>query len=383
MKTYKYLYKKMLDEEIIRSAWKKLRKGKTKRIEVQQIDTDLDNEVKKMQEMIRNTKPPDEVVEHPELAFQPTEKEPKIIYEHGKRREIYMPDIREQWVHHIIVKILEPILMKSAYPYSCGSVPKKGAHYGKKVIEKWLRTDPKGTRNFFKIDVRHFYNRIRLKLLLDKLRKFILDEWFLYILELCFSGFKIGIPLGFYLSQWLANFFLKDLDYYVKHILKIPKYIRYLDDMVGFSPNKKRLHEAIVGIKRHLGKIRLKLKDTYQVCKFEYVTKKQKTIGRVLDFMGFVFRRTHTTIRKRIMLEATRLAKRISKEEKIFVGHARAMLSYMGWFSCTDTYDCYLTYIKPFVNIKRLKRVVSIHDRRERKNDELAKRNLCNGTAGA
>ena len=50
--------------------------------------------------MIRNTKPPGVDVEHTELAFQPKKKEPKIIYEHGKRREIYMPEIKEQWIHH-------------------------------------------------------------------------------------------------------------------------------------------------------------------------------------------------------------------------------------------------------------------------------------------
>lgn len=45
VKQYKYLYRRMLDENIIRKAYKKLRKGKTKRKEIQQIDADLDNEV--------------------------------------------------------------------------------------------------------------------------------------------------------------------------------------------------------------------------------------------------------------------------------------------------------------------------------------------------
>ena len=53
MKEYKYLYQRMLDEDIIRKAYKKLRKGKTKRREIQQIDANLDAEVAKMREMIR------------------------------------------------------------------------------------------------------------------------------------------------------------------------------------------------------------------------------------------------------------------------------------------------------------------------------------------
>ena len=37
-KEYKYLYQRMLDEEVIRKAYKKLRKGKTKRNEIIYID---------------------------------------------------------------------------------------------------------------------------------------------------------------------------------------------------------------------------------------------------------------------------------------------------------------------------------------------------------
>lgn len=136
MKEYKYLYQKMLDENIIRKAYKKLRKGKTKRKEIIAIDANLDIEVDEMRKMIENTKPPDVEVEHPELAYKPCKRTPKIIFEHGKKRKIYMPEIHEQWLHHIIVLILEPIITATAYRFSCGSFPKRGAHYGKKQIEK-------------------------------------------------------------------------------------------------------------------------------------------------------------------------------------------------------------------------------------------------------
>lgn len=96
VKQYKYLYRRMLDENIIRKAYKKLRKGKTKRIEIQKIDADLDNEVAAMRRMIENTKPPDVPVEHPELAYKPKKRKPKIIREKGKTRKIFMPEIHEQ-----------------------------------------------------------------------------------------------------------------------------------------------------------------------------------------------------------------------------------------------------------------------------------------------
>ena len=55
-KEYKYLYQQMLKDDVIRKAYKKLRKGKTKRKEIQYIDAHLDDEVQKMYDMILNTK---------------------------------------------------------------------------------------------------------------------------------------------------------------------------------------------------------------------------------------------------------------------------------------------------------------------------------------
>ena len=95
-KEYKYLYQQMLKDDVIRKAYKKLRKGKTKRKEIQYIDEHLDDEVRKMHDMILNTKPEGVDVPHPELAYKPRKRTPKIIYEHGKHRKIYMPEIHEQ-----------------------------------------------------------------------------------------------------------------------------------------------------------------------------------------------------------------------------------------------------------------------------------------------
>lgn len=260
-KEYKYLYQQMLKDDVIRKAYKKLRKGKTKRKEIQYIDAHLDDEVQKMYDMILNTKPEGVDVPHPELAYKPKKRTPKIIFEHGKRRKIYMPEIHEQWLHHIIVLVLEPIITATAYPYSCGSFPKRGAHYGKRQIERWLLHDPKGTRCFAKMDIRHFYDSIRLKILMRELAIRIKDDWFLYIIGLCLQGFNKGIPLGFYISQWLANYLLEPLDRLITEVLGLPKLQRYMDDIVIFASSKKVLQRAIVEIRKMLGqRFRLKLK---------------------------------------------------------------------------------------------------------------------------
>lgn len=380
MKEYKYLYQKMLDEENIRKAYKKLRKGKTKRKEIIYIDANIDMEVRAMRKMIENTKPPDVKIEHPELAYRPCKRNPKIIFENGKQRKIYMPEIHEQWLHHIIVLVLEPIITSTSYRFSCGSFPKRGAHYGKKQILKWIRSGD-GIRNFAKIDIRHFYDNIRINILMRELSIRIKDGWFLYIIRLCLDGFKKGIPLGFYISQWLANYILEPLDSFVTEKLGIKKFIRYMDDMVFYDNAKKRLRTAVAKIMMFIGRrFRLKLKRTFQVCRFYYEGKRK--IGRPLDFMGFMFYRNKTILRKSIMIEATRTAKKLKTEKEAgrgyFAKHVKAMLSYIGWFSCTNTYDCYLKYIKPCVNIGKLKKIVSKLDRRKNQNETVERRTLLN-----
>lgn len=218
----------MLSEKTIRKAYKNLRKGKTRRAEVKYIDAHLDDEVQKMHDMILNTKPDGIEVQNPKLGFKPHKHTPKIIYEHGKIRKIFEPEIHEQWLHHIIVLVLEPIITGTAYKYSCGSFPKRGAHYAKRRIEKWLRSDPKGTRNFLKVDIRHFYDSIRLDVLMRELAIRIKDEWFLHVIWLCLREFKKGIPLGFYISQWLANYLLEPLDKLITETLGLDKLVRYM-----------------------------------------------------------------------------------------------------------------------------------------------------------
>ena len=386
VKQYKYLYRRMLDEDVIRKAYKKLRKGKTKRVEIKKIDANLDAEVKMMRLMIENTKPPDVEVAHPEMAYKPKKRTPKVIFEHGKQRKIYMPEIHEQWLHHIIVIIMEPIIMATAYKFSCGSLPKRGAHYGKRHIERWIRHG-KNIRNFAKIDIRHFYDNIRLDILMRELRIRIKDEWFLYIIELCLYGFKKGIPLGFYISQWLANYFLEPLDNFITKVLGLELTVRYMDDITIFSDSKKKLHQAITAIKQFIGhRFRLKLKRNFQVSKFRFVKKSGTKIGRCLDFMGFEFYREKTLMRKSIMLSATRLAKSMHRAKDAgrgyFKKHLKAMLSYMGWFDCTNTYDCYLEYIKPHVIIGKLKKIVSKLDRRLRKYETVDRGTMCRTAAG-
>jgi hypothetical protein len=49
------------------------------------------------------------------------------------------------------------------------------------------------------------------------------------------------MPLGNLTSQFFANVYLNELDYFVKHKLRAKYYIRYVDDFVILHKSKKRL----------------------------------------------------------------------------------------------------------------------------------------------
>lgn len=55
-----------------------------------------------------------------------------------------------------------------------------------------------------------------------------------------------------------------------------------------------------------------------------------------------------------------------NKIDKPTLYDCRQMLSYTGWISATDTYGFYKKYIKPYVNIRYMKKRISKHERRSK-----------------
>ena len=348
--TYKYLHRICCDRQVIIAAWNKLRKGKTKRKEVVKIEADFDNYVDKMQRMIQETRPGGD----PGLQFWPEKHKARVVFEHGKEREIFCPTIWEQWVHHIVIQVLAPIVTRYAYKYSCGSMPKRGGIYGKRQMERLIS---RGFKYFAKLDIRHFFKSVRQDVVIGMLEELICDEWFIYLVRRIFWQFPKSLPLGFYPSQWLANFVLWKLD---RRIVSTGvDHIRYVDDLVLVSNNKRTLHRVVGIIRQELGKIRLRLKGNFQICRFIFRKKTGELIGRAIDFMGFVFRRDRTVLRKKIMIRATRFAGRLKRTRKIATRQALSMMSRIGWFKHTSTSLVWKTYIEPCVNVKVLKGIIS------------------------
>lgn len=61
-----------------------------------------------------------------------------------------------------------------------------------------------------------------------------------------------SLPLGDLVSQLLGNFYLHELDHFVKYELYIKHYGRYMDDMIFFHPDREVLENVTTHIRDFL-----------------------------------------------------------------------------------------------------------------------------------
>lgn len=365
MKSYNHLMEKTKSPSNIRLAIKKAAKGKRSR--------------KRVRQMLENTEEFIPFFQDKAYLYKHRMKQPKKIYDGitRKQREIIVPSFDEQVMHHMVVNILQPIIEKGMYDHVHGSIPKRGPVKGKKQIEKWIRNSPKRCRYVLKMDIRHFFGSIPHDKLIAFIEKRIHDKMFMRLVKEVIDCTPVGLPLGFHTSHWIANWYLQSLDHFIKQKLGAEYYMRYMDDMVIFGSNKRKLHKMKDEIERYLNEeLGLEMKDNWQVFKFDYVDKNGKTVGRALDFMGYRFFRNRKILRKSIMHRMCRRAKRIWKKEKPTIYDCRQMMSALGWIRSTNSYGMYLERIKPYVCFRYMRKRISRFDKRMIREGGL----LCGGS---
>ena len=90
---------------------------------------------------------------------------------------------------------------------------------------------------------------------------------------------NFGMPIGNLTSQFFANVYLNELDYFVKHKLKTKFYVRYVDDFVILHSSREQLEIW----KRQIGEfLRNELKLELHPDKSKIIP-----LSRGVDFVGF------------------------------------------------------------------------------------------------
>jgi len=211
------------------------------------------------------------------------------------------------------MNILDPIFVANftADTYSC--IKGKGIHACANAVKKSLKDVP-GTTYCLKIDIKKFYPSINHNILMSLLRRKFKDNDLLWLLDEIIDSAD-GLPIGNYLSQYLANFYLSYFDHWIKENKAVKYYFRYADDIVILASDKSYLHNLLIDIKIYFKHyLKLQVKNNHQVFPVE---------ARGIDFVGYKFYNTHTLLRKQIKKNFAKMLKNNPNEASI--------ASYKGW----------------------------------------------------
>lgn len=231
-----------------------------------------------------------------------------------KERVIYrLPYFPDRITHHAIMNVLEPLFVDSFISQSYSCVKGKGIHGAARAIRSALRDD-QGTQYCLKLDIKKFYPNIDHDILKQLLRRKLKDNDLLWLLDEIIDSTE-GLPIGNYLSQYFANFYLTYFDHWLKETKGVKYYFRYADDIVILSDSKEHLHGLLAEIGQYLSKeLKLSVKKNYQVFPVN---------ARGIDFVGYVFYHTHTRLRKSIKQNFARMLSTNRNDKSI--------ASYNGW----------------------------------------------------
>lgn len=348
-----YLYNKMLNRDFIKQTIHKAAKGRTKRRDIAKVLRNLDDYVERTYELLTTD------------TYVPSIPRERDIYDvsSGKVRHIktvsFFPDGIMQW---LLVETMKPILMRGMYHWSCASVPGRGTHYAAKHIKKIMQSDRRGTRYCAELDIRHYYQHVDIDVLMRALERKIKDQRFLSLVRAILDTGAPGLAIGYYLCQWLANFYLEATDRYIRSLDGVHHMVRYMDNITLFGRSKRRLHKAVRAIGTYVRRYwRLHLKGNWQV---------YPTESRMVSAVGFRFDANHTILRKKTFLRLARACRKASKRQAehrhISVKLARSILSRAGQLKHCNSHTIRETYIDP-IGIRNLKEVVRHESKRRQR----------------
>ena len=298
-----------------------------------------------------------------------------FIVDSPVKREIFAAGFRDRIVHHLLVRLIGPVI-EHRLIYDCYACRDgKGTSLG---IERLRHAMASCSNNYqtpawvLKLDVHGFFMSIDRRILWKNLKKYLVANYqgpaLRRVLMLCHqvlthdpvkdciyrcqrqrwkglpaskSLFHVrkgcGLPIGNLTSQVFANFYMSYLDHYVKHDLKIRWYGRYVDDFYLVHPDRAYLVDCMHKIARFLKQeLHLSLNE-----KKKYL--QPATHG--VKFLGTSIQPFHTNMSRRIIRGAfasvtsfnhLNHAHRLNRRE---LRHLRSSVnSYLGMMTHYQTY---------------------------------------------
>lgn len=333
MKRVGNVYSKICSMENLMLAHKNARKDKLFYKEVVMVDSDPEYYLTQIQEMLINGT----------YEVKPEDYSVSVIQDKGKARELWkLPYFPHRIIQWAIMLQIEDTFHQVFTDFTCASLKDKGIHSAMKLMDRYMK-DEAGTQYCLKIDVHHFYPNIDHIILKGLLRKKFKDPDLLALLDKIIDSHPPkGIPIGSYLSQYLANFYLAYFDHWLKEKMGVKYVVRYMDDVVIMHHSKAFLHWLRVKMAEYLERLKLAIKRNWQVF---------PTRIRGIDFVGYRFFYGFRLLRKKTCTRFKRLMVQI--KNKVLRGNMInyrewcSINSYKGWLKWCNGWRLAEKYIKP------------------------------------
>ena len=163
---HKNIYHKIYNWKNIFVAYRKARKGKTKKDYVIEFEKNLIENLQQIQfELMTQTYSPKPLI--------------NFIIRDPKTRKISKSDFRDKIVHHALVAILQPIFEPTFIHDSCANQKGKGNLFAIKRFDKFKRQVTSNLlTNIFclKADIKHYFEEVNHEVLLQIINRKIQDE---------------------------------------------------------------------------------------------------------------------------------------------------------------------------------------------------------------
>lgn len=234
----------------------------------------------------------------------------KFLVHEPKERVIHAPAFRDIVVQHAVYRMVYEIFNRTFVATSFACRKGYGTHRASDYTQHILgRYDD--DRYTLKLDIRKFFYSIDRDILRTLIERKIKDRRLLDIMMLfAHQDEPTGIPIGNLLSQLYALVYLNPLDQFVKRVLGVRHYVRYVDDFILFGltlDQCREYRERIVAFLESGLRLRLS-KSTIQ------------KIRRGVNFVGYRTWKGCRLIRKHSLHRFRRSLKR----EKMGIGHITA-----------------------------------------------------------
>lgn len=172
------------------------------------------------------------------------------IHERGKVRNIKSVHISERVVQRSLCdNCLIPVLRNSLIYDNGASLKGKGIDFTRRRLTEHLRQHIRkyGNKGYVLImDFKKYFKSINHSILYEQLEKYFTNKMIIQLYKTFVDAFgEKGLGLGSQVSQIFALFYVNRFDHFVKEVLRIKHYGRYMDDCYVICATKKKLNKIL------------------------------------------------------------------------------------------------------------------------------------------